>query len=354
MSIQQLIRRELRGMQPYSAAEQVTNTIRLNANESSWKSDADQFRRPLNRYPEIRPAGLRRLLAERFGCDERELLVTRGSSEAIDLLIRVFCNGGIDNIVTTSPTFSMYEHYAAIQNAAVREVALDSDNDWALDTDALLSACDEHTKLVFLCSPNNPTGTSIASEQLNDILERVDGRYAVVVDEAYIEFSSESSSTTIRSGKDNLVVLRTLSKALAYAGARCGCVIATNEVITILDAVQAPYALATPVVEAVENALRGDLASRAADEVAETIEERNRVAETLEQLGLVDKVFPSDANFLLVRFEDASAVLERTRDAGILVRAYGGGLESCIRISIGSHEENDALLSVLTSMETEE
>ncbi|MDJ0919084.1 MAG: histidinol-phosphate transaminase [Woeseiaceae bacterium] len=353
MSIRQLIREELRGMRPYSAAEQVTDTIRLNANESAWKSDADHFRRPLNRYPEIRPAGLRALLAERFGCDERELLVTRGSSEAIDLLIRVFCNGGVDNIVTTPPTFSMYEHYASIQNAAVRTVALDPDDDWALDTDALLAACDENTKLVFLCSPNNPTGTSIRSAQLNDILDRIDGRYAVVVDEAYIEFSPEPSSTASRSRFDNLIVLRTLSKALAYAGARCGCVIAQQEVIAILDAVQAPYALATPVVEAVENALRGDLASRAADEVADTIEERNRVTQNLNQMGIVDKVFPSDANFLLVKFGNAAEVLDRTREAGVLVRAYGGGLESCIRISIGSQQENDALLDALTSMEIE-
>lgn len=352
MSIQTLIRAELRDMHPYSAAEQVTDTIRLNANESSWRSDADHFRRPLNRYPEIRPSGLRALLAERFDCNESQLLVTRGSSEAIDLLIRVFCKGGVDNIVTTSPTFSMYEHYALIQNAAIRTVALDADADWALDSDALLAACDQDTKLVFLCSPNNPTGTSIDEAQLQDILARIDGRYAVVVDEAYIEFSPQASCVALQSRYENLIVLRTLSKALAYAGSRCGCVIATEAVIGILDAVQAPYALATPVVEAVENALRGDLASRASDEVEETVAERERVAAAINQLSSVEKVFPSDANFVLARFADAAAVLKQTRDAGILVRAYGKALAPYIRISIGTREENTALLDVLTQMES--
>ena len=347
MSAVALIRPELKAMQPYAAAEQVTDTIRLNANESSWHIGADNYRRPLNRYPEIRPGGLRRLLADRFGCAREQLLVTRGSSEAIDLLIRVFCRAGIDSILTATPTFSMYEHYALIQDAAVQTVALDPDADWALDTETLLAACGDTTKLVFLCSPNNPTGSTISEAQIVEILERLDGRSAVVVDEAYVEFSSQASAAHLLSRFDNLIVLRTLSKALAYAGTRCGAVIAQEPVIRILDAVQAPYALATPVVEQVENALRGDLAARAADEVAATIGERSRVANALSALDGVDKVFPSDANFLFVRFRDADAVLAATRDAGILIRAYGGSLKHYLRISIGSRDENSALIDVL-------
>lgn len=348
MSAVNLIRPELKAMQPYAAAEQVTDTIRLNANESSWQNDADHFRRPLNRYPEIRPAGLRALLADRFGCRPEELLVTRGSSEAIDLLIRAFCRAGTDAILTATPTFSMYEHYARIQDAAVHSLSLDASNDWSLDTDALLAKCDETTKLVFLCSPNNPTGSSIGTTQIETVLERLAGRSAVVVDEAYIEFSTQSSVVDLLSRYDNLIVLRTLSKALAYAGTRCGAVIAREPVIRILDAVQAPYALATPVVEQVEDALRGDLAARAADEVSTTIDERVRVAKALSALDSVVRVFPSDANFLLVRFRDAQAALRATRDSGILVRAYGGELKDFLRISIGSRDENAALIEVLT------
>ena len=334
-------------MQPYAAAEQVTDTIRLNANESSWQNAADHFRRPLNRYPEIRPAGLRAMLADRFGCRPAELLVTRGSSEAIDLLIRAFCRAGSDAIVTATPTFSMYEHYAKIQDAAVHSVPLDEDDDWSLDTESLVAECDNSTKLVFLCSPNNPTGSSIRTGQIEAILERLAGRSAVVVDEAYIEFSAQSSVVELMSRYDNLIVLRTLSKALAYAGTRCGAVIAQEPVIRILDAVQAPYALATPVVEQVEDALRGDLVTKAASEVATTIHERERVAEALSALDSVDRVFPSDANFLLVRFRDADAALQATRDSGILVRAYGGPLSDFLRISIGSGDENSALIKVL-------
>ena len=347
MSVADLIRPELRAMQPYAAAEQVTDTIRLNANESSWQNTADHFRRPLNRYPEIRPAGLRTLLAGRFGCRPEELLVTRGSSEAIDLLIRAFCRAGTDAILTVVPTFSMYEHYARIQDAAVRTVPLDENDDWSFATDALLSACDNGTKLVFLCSPNNPTGSSISAAQIADILQSLAGRSAVVVDEAYIEFSAQTSSVDLLSRFDNLIVLRTLSKALAYAGTRCGAVIARESVIRILDAVQAPYALATPVVEQVEDALRGDLVTKASEEVSTTIDERSRVAQALSGLASVDKVFPSDANFLLVRFRDADAALRATRENGILVRAYGGALKDYLRISIGSREENSALIDVL-------
>jgi histidinol-phosphate aminotransferase len=347
MSAADLIRPELRAMQPYAAAEQVTHTIRLNANESSWNSDADPFRRPLNRYPEIRPTALRALLAERFRCRAEELLVTRGSSEAIDLLIRAFCRAGTDAILTAVPTFSMYEHYAMIQDAAVQTVPLDEQDDWSLDSGALLEACNENTKLVFLCSPNNPTGSSISAAQIVDILERLAGRSAVVVDEAYIEFSAQSSSVDLLSRFDNLVVLRTLSKALAYAGTRCGALIAAEPIVRILDAVQAPYALATPVVEQVEDALRGNLVTRANDEVSATIDERARLADALSTLDGVDKVYPSDANFLLVKFRDADAALQAARDRRVLVRAYGGDLKNYLRISIGSRDENSTLIDAL-------
>ncbi len=351
MSIVDLVRPELAGLSPYKAAEQVVDTVRLNANESPFDTASEQFRRPLNRYPEIRPQRLRSLLSERFGCREEQLLVTRGSSEAIDLLIRAFCSAGSDNIIVTSPTFSMYGHYAGIQGADIRDVPLDAERDFALDEQALLDAIDERTKLVFLCSPNNPTGTSLSRETIVRVLEATRGRAAVVVDEAYIEFSSENSATELLGDYEHLVVLRTLSKALAFAGTRCGTVIGDPTLIGVLDAIQAPYALSTPVVECVEDALTGDNIQRAADQVALLASERERVRAELQALSIVTRIWPSDANFLLVEFDDVQQVLDATRKAGVLLRYFGGGLAGCARISIGSAAENDAMLDAVRQTE---
>ena len=351
MSITDLARPEIRHLEPYEAAIQVTDTIRLNANEAPWASDADSYRRPLNRYPEIRPARLRTALAERFETAAEQLLVTRGSSEAIDLLIRAFCRAGVDNVVTTAPTFSMYRHYAEIQGAEIRPVATDPAKDFQPDVSALLAACDERTRLVFLCSPNNPTGTALPEGFLTGFLEARGERSVVVVDEAYIEFSAGPSMIAALDDWPNLVVLRTLSKALACAGARCGAVIGPRDVIDMLNAIQAPYALATPVVESIEDALSGRWLGEATRKVAEIIAERERVRRTLADNALVTRVWPSAANFLLVEVSDVAAVMAASRSAGILLRYFGGDLERCIRISIGTAAENDALLEVFAGLE---
>ncbi len=352
MSIDALARPEIRRLAPYQAATQVEDSVRLNANEAPWSSGADHFRRPLNRYPEIRPQRLRRALASRFGCSPGQLLVTRGSSEAIDLLMRAFCRPGVDNVVTTAPSFSMYAHYAVIQGARLREVATSRANDFAVDADALLRACDGTTRLVFLCSPNNPTGTSVPSETIAALLSALDGRSLVVVDEAYIEFSGRASVTTLLERHDNLVVLRTLSKALAFAGARCGAAIGCERLINLLDAIQAPYALATPVVECVEDALQNEWLREAEQQVARIISERARMVDALQSLDIVEHIWPSDANFLLVRVADARALLEHTDADRVLVRHFGGELADCVRISIGTADDNDALLASLAKLET--
>jgi len=347
MSIARLARPEIRALEPYKAAQQVDDTIRLNANEAPWRNDAADFRRPLNRYPEIRPSALRTGLAERFGCDAARLLVTRGTSEAIDLLIRTFCRAGIDNIVTTPPSFSMYAHYATIQGAALREVPTDPYADFEPDPDAVLDACCADTRLVFLCSPNNPTGSSVPRAVLERLLAGRGDQSVVVVDEAYIEFSSEPSAVDLLDTYPNLVVLRTLSKALAYAGARCGAVMGPREVVSMLDAVQAPYALATPVVECVEDALRDEWLAEADRRVAETIEQRERLVRELGRLAIVNRIWPSEANFLLVEFSDVDAVLAQCALDRILLRHFGGSLQSCVRISVGSVDENDRLVESL-------
>jgi histidinol-phosphate aminotransferase len=351
VTIAELARPELRALQPYEAAQQVDDTVRLNANEAPWSSRADRFRRPLNRYPEIRPTRLARALGDYFACDPARLLVTRGTSEAIDLLIRAFCREGKDNIVTTSPTFSMYAHYATVQGAAHRAVQTLPDDDFAIDTDAVLAACDERTRLVFICSPNNPTGTLVSRAAIIDLLERRGEQSAIVVDEAYIEFSGEASTVELLDRYPNLVVLRTLSKALAFAGARCGAVMGPPDVIRILNAIQAPYAMSTPVVECVEDALQSAAIDEARGRIAEIVAERERLMAAMDAFECVEKVWPSAANFFLVRVTDSEAVLRDARDAGILLRDFGRSLPNCIRITVGEESENERLLALFARID---
>lgn len=351
MSIVDLARPGIRGLHAYDAAEQVDDTIRLNANESPHRSTAGNFRRPLNRYPEVRPQRLQGALADRFGCRPEQLLVTRGSSEAIDLVIRTFCEAGRNSVLLTSPSFSMYGHYAAVQGAEMIEVRTRAEDDFAIDVDAILAACKPDTSLVFICSPNNPTGTTLPRVDLERLLRERGDRSAVVVDEAYVEFGGEASVTALLAEYDNLLVLRTLSKALGFAGARCGAVIGPAEVIRMLGAVQAPYALATPVVECVEDALQSDQLVEAEQAVASIIAERERLAARFADYGFITKVWPSDANFLLVRVRDAAAVMRHCQQDGILLRHFGGDLDDCIRISIGSRDENDQLLRSFDALE---
>jgi histidinol-phosphate aminotransferase len=347
VSIARLARPGIRALHAYEAAEQVDDTIRLNANESPRSSSVGSFRRPLNRYPEVRPAKLRQALAQRFGTKADQLLVTRGSSEAIDLIIRAFCEAGRDAVLVTSPSFSMYRHYAEVQGARLIEVKTEAERDFAIDVQDILDACDATTRLIFVCSPNNPTGTTLPRQDLETLLRERGDRSAIVVDEAYVEFGDKASVTELLDRYGNLLVLRTLSKALGFAGARCGAVAGPPEVVRMLSAIQAPYALATPVVECVEDALQSEQLEAAQEAVIEIVKERKRLAEALSHFPFVTKVWPSDANFLLVRFDDAQAVMRRCADDGVLLRHFGGDLEDCIRITIGAPQENDTLLKTL-------
>lgn len=350
MSIVTLARPEIQALQPYDAAEQVDDTVRLNANESPAVSAAGQFRRPLNRYPEVRPRKLQAALATRFECEPDELLVTRGSSEAIDLLTRTFCRAGVDSVLTPSPSFSMYRHYAEVQGAEIIEVCSSAQQDFDIDVDALLVACKPDTRLVFVCSPNNPTGTTLSRLQLEKLLNARADKSAVVVDEAYIEFGDAPSAVELLNEYPNLLVLRTLSKAVGFAGARCGAVIGQAPVIQMLNAVQAPYALATPVVECVEDALQDEQLRYAEENVAKIVAERERLAATISDYEFVEKVWPSNANFFLVQFRDAAAIMQRCEEHKILLRHFRGALYNCIRISVGSRSENDRLLLALDTL----
>lgn len=349
MNVADIARPEIAALEPYVTAQQIDATLRLNANESSYPPGERRVGDGLNRYPEIRPAGLRRRLAELYGVPEANLLPTRGSSEAIDTLLRGFCRPYTDNIVVASPSFSMYRVYADVQAAAVRAVPLDAARGFALDPAAVLDACTPETRLVFLCSPNNPTGGSVAHGDVAAIARARSGRSLVVVDEAYVEFSAAGSIAARPDAFDNVVVLRTLSKAWGLAGTRCGAALADRAVIGLLERILPPYSFSTPVTRSVLEALSDDNVAMRRAVIGETVDERERLREALSRLGDVDCVWPSEANFLLVRFSNPDRVQERLRDARILVRRFGGdpALERCARITVGSPDENDRLLAAL-------
>ena len=342
MSIENLARPEIRDLRVYETSVQSNGAIRLHANESSWMWDGDAD--SLNRYPEPRPGTLQSCLAERFGVSDENLLATRGSSEAIDLLIRSFCRAGEDNIVISPPTFVMYKVFAQIQGAEVISCPLMPENDFGIDVDSLLNRVTANSKLIFLCSPNNPTGNIVSEPDIVRLLEARKDQSIIVVDEAYIEFSGANTAATLIGNYDNLVVLRTLSKALALAGARCGAVIGNPAIIRMLNAVLAPYALATPVVDCVLRALSSDDLTKSELRIAETIREREHLLETLAESAYVKKVWPSQANFLLVHFHDLDSVQKRLKTERILIRDISDDLA---RITVGSADENKRLLAAL-------
>ncbi len=352
MTITSLARPEISCLYGYESAEQIANTVRLHANEASWSGSGTPFDQSMNRYPEIRPDALRSRLADWYSVPRDNLLVTRGSSEAIDLLIRTFCRCGQDSIAITPPTFAMYQVYADIQGAQVLKAPLAADDDFSVDCDTLIAACKADTKLIFVCSPNNPTGQLIPRATILTILESRRDKSLVVVDEAYVEFSHSNSVAELLDEYENLVVLRTLSKALALAGARCGCVVARQEIIDLLDRVLAPYALSTPVIGCVMNALLPNRLAFAEKNIKATVAARDELAEQLGKLPVVERIWPSDTNFLLVQFHDVDVVRQETADAGILLRHFGNeaSLSGCIRITVGSADDNDMLINVLSNI----
>lgn len=344
MSIVSIARPEIRSLAPYSSArmEASGGAVMLNANELPWPPTGTT----LNRYPDPQPAPLVDALARLYEVAPENVLIGRGSDEAIDLLVRAFCRAGNDAVAVCPPTFGMYAVCARVQNAAVIEVPLDAA--FAVDVDALLAAVAAECKLVFLCSPNNPTGNAIPIADIERIAIALKDRALVVVDEAYIEFAGGASATTLLTAHANVAVLRTLSKAYALAGTRIGCVLAHADVIALLRRIQAPYPLPTPCVGFALAALESDARTRTQAFVALIRRERERVAQTLGSLPGTS-VLPSVANFVCARFSDGPATYRYLLSRGIVVRNVGAyrGLKNCLRISIGTPEENDKLLRAL-------
>jgi histidinol-phosphate aminotransferase len=352
MSVLDLARPELRGIRPYVPGAYEPGMIRLNANESPWRSPGDKSDRGLNVYPPPRPTVLQVKLAEYYGIEQQQILVTRGSSEAIDVLIRGFCQAGKDKILICPPTFDMYRLYASIQNAGIVRVPLKAERDFALDVDGILKALDANTKIVFICSPNNPTGQSMARADIERICRETAGRALVVIDEAYHEYATGGHYLDLRNRYEHVVLLRTLSKFVSLAGVRCGLIVGAPELIEFAQVVLPPYTFPTPSIELVQQTLSQDSLRVSEERVATIKRERERLAAALRDVPQVVKVFPSDANFIMVKTRDGQAFRETARRAGILVRTFEDPLlADCVRITIGRPTDNDQLLRAVAGVE---
>jgi len=341
-----LARPEIVTLKPYSHAAWLPSVTRLHANEAPWRPTGDTTVAGLNRYPEPQPQALIESMAALYGVPLASVLATRGSDEAIDLLSRIYLRAGADAILQCAPTFGMYQVAARIQGAGVIEIPLDRERGWALDPERLLAVWQPHIKLVYLCSPNNPTANLLDVAALKQVCEALDGKAIVVIDEAYIEWSGTSSLTRWLERFPTLAVLRTFSKAHALAGARLGALLAAPELIELARRVIPPYSLAQPTVEAALRALQPAELAAGQERVESLLAEREYLARGLAASPWVDRVWPSNANFLLIDCRDADRFMNAVLAGGLIVRDLRAhpALPHSLRVSVGSRAQNDELL----------
>lgn len=347
-NLNNLIRANVRKMKPYSSARDEFSgaaQVYLDANENPFDTG-------LNRYPDPHQKELKQQLAKVKKVKPEQIFLGNGSDEPIDLLFRAFCEPGIDHAVFIAPSYGMYEVAANINNVTITQVQLGSE--FQLDAEAILLAAKRKngalisTKLIFLCSPNNPSGNLLDKAQVKLILEGFDG--LVVIDEAYIDFAGVKGWLPELTEYPNLVVLQTLSKAWGLAGIRLGMAFASAEVVTVLDKIKPPYNINELTQQAALKALQNT--DKVQAQIKELLEERSKLADGLRSLPFVVRVFPSKANFLLVKTTDARKVYNYCLGHGIILRDRSkvAGCEGCVRITVGTSEENSRLLEVLREM----
>jgi histidinol-phosphate aminotransferase len=338
-----LVRENIRKLKPYSSARSEFSGVAqvfLDANENAYGSPLTKW---YNRYPDPLQWELKRKISTIKNIAAENILLGNGSDECIDLLIRAFCDPLKDNIIICPPTYGMYEVYAHINDVTVKEVPLHPN--FQLNLEGLENAIDGNTKLIFFCSPNNPTGNSMEREDIEMVLNNFDG--IVVIDEAYINYSRHRSFAAELKDYPNLVVMQTFSKAWGLAALRLGMNFASTEIIDILNKIKPPYNI---------NQATQELALKALDHlcdvntmIKDTVEEREELVKNLLQLPLIQKVFPSDANFVLAKMTDATAIYNYLKEKGIIVRNRSNVIlcEDCLRITVGTSKENEQLISAL-------
>ncbi len=347
--LEHIVRANLKEISPYKSARLEGSSdgmIALDANECPWPPFGAPAGVDYHRYPQQQPTQLLSRLADIYGVDPAQIYAGRGSDEAIDLLVRLCCEANKDSILICPPTFGMYEFYANVQGAQIQRAALKKNDQ--LDTAAILAACDETTKLIFISSPHAPLGHLLQTSDIHDLCKARKDRSLIVVDEAYVEFSSTPEGLIDGLKRyDNLVILRTLSKAHALAGERLGCMIAAPELIAHIRKIAAPYPLAQSVLASALKALSAAGLAVARDARRQIVAERQRMAQALPQAKGIIKVYDSDANFLFLQTADACALMRQLRAFGIVARDRSGDRKDCIRVTIGTPDENNAVLNAL-------
>jgi histidinol-phosphate aminotransferase len=346
-NIDNILRKNIKDLVPYSSARDEFKgeaSIFLDANENSFGSPLD---RSYNRYPDPLQLKVKKRLSEIKGVPVKNIFLGNGSDEAIDILFRAFCNPGVDNVITLPPTYGMYEVSANINDVEVRKIPLKSD--YQLNMEAIAEAIDDHTKIIFICSPNNPTGNSIDRQNIETIIANFNG--LVVIDEAYINYSRQKTFIQELTEYSNLVILQTLSKAWGLAGLRVGMAFASEELIEVFNKVKPPYNINEASQELALEALQK--VDQVNNWIKETVAERNKLIEELSQCGLVIKIYPSDANFILVKTTNPKAIYSYLVSLGIIVRDRSKVelCDGCLRITIGTPKENIELLSALKTFQ---
>lgn len=335
------MRPNIRAMQPYSSARDEFHgsaSVFLDANENPYNA-------PYNRYPDPMQWRLKERISEIKGVPVESIFLGNGSDEPIDLLLRAFCEPGKEKMLTTDPTYGMYQVAAEVNNVACVKVPLRED--FSLDLPALLARIDDATKLIYLCSPNNPTGNSLGHDVIREVLRHFRG--IVVVDEAYIDFSAGPSFLRELGEWPNLVVLQTLSKAWGCAAIRLGMAFASPEIIGVLNKIKYPYNVNLLTQEKALELLDED---RMHTQLSQILQERTRLRRDLSAIPLVRRIYPTDANFLLVDVGDADGVYHKLVEEGIIVRNRNRVTlcRGCLRITVGTPEEDDRLLEALKNM----
>jgi histidinol-phosphate aminotransferase len=342
-NLNELLRPNIRDLVPYSSARDEFKgeaSVYLDANENSLGSPLLKW---YNRYPDPLQMAVKEKLTAIKGVRPEHIFLGNGSDECIDVLIRAFCEPGMDNILIVPPTYGMYEVSAHINNVQIKKVPLTPD--FQLDLPAMEEAVDDFTKIIFLCSPNNPTGNSLHRGAVEALLNNYFG--LVVVDEAYINFSRQRSFLADLQEYPNLVVLQTLSKAWGLAALRVGMAFASKEIIDVMNKVKPPYNINQASQELVLKAL--DEVEQVNEMIRVLVEERGRLERQLPSLAIVQKVYPSDANFLLVKVRDAKKIYQYLLDKGIVVRDRSSVVlcADCLRITVGTEKENSELIEAL-------
>ncbi len=343
MDINQLVRPTILKLKPYSSARddfKGSASVYLDANENPYPSD-------FNRYPDPHQQKLKTKIAAIKNIPTENIFVGNGSDEPIDLLFRAFCEPGVDNVLIPEPTYGMYTVSANINNIAIKTISLTPDFD--LDVDAISKVWDKNSKLLFLCSPNNPSGNLLSEEKIIQLLNSFPG--LVVVDEAYIDFTKQPGFLSKISDYANLVVLQTLSKARGLASLRIGMCFAQPEIIQVLNKIKPPYNISGINQQLAEKALNE--VGRKEENVQEIITQREWLKNELNELSSVRQVYPSEANFLLVKIDGAREKYQQLIQTGVVVRDRSSVIlcQDCLRITVGTPAENQQLIASLKKLE---